>query len=203
MKTKSAATLRKEAALPYELAATLLNYCPDTGVLTWKRRAGESKGERIFNGKFAGRQAGADSVTGYLQIMVVGKNYLAHRIAFLLHHGRWPIDQVDHVNHVRVDNRACNLREATNGENSRNHTLRATNTSGVVGVYKDRKRDRWVAEIMVNGRKISLGRYSCKDAAAISRRLAEQEYGFDSNHGAPKPQDNKSGIIDALVIREA
>jgi hypothetical protein len=192
---KSAATLRKEAALPYDLAVTLFDYDPETGVLTWKRRPGETKGERIFNGKFAGKPAGADSPLGYLQVMVIGRNYLAHRIAFLVHHGRWPIDQVDHVNHIRADNRALNLREATNTENSRNHTLRSTNTSGVVGVYWDYQRGKWQAEIMVKGRKKYLGRFLCKDEAIKVRKNAEAMHGFNKNHGAAKPKSSLDSDI--------
>ena len=53
---------------------------------------------------------------------------------------------------------------------------RASNTSGVTGVWYDKRRDRWTAEIMLRRKKIRLGRYKNKEDAIKARRVAEDEY---------------------------
>jgi HNH endonuclease len=45
---------------------------------------------------------------------------LLHRAAWMLQTGEWPIHEVDHANGDRLDNRWCNLREATRSENRTN-----------------------------------------------------------------------------------
>jgi DNA-binding XRE family transcriptional regulator len=52
---------------------------------------------------------------------------------------------------------------------------RITNTSGVTGVWYDSHRDKWVAEIMLRGKKYFLGRYENKDEAIAVRKKAETE----------------------------
>jgi hypothetical protein len=43
--------------------------------------------------------------TGYREIRVGGERYYEHRLAWLYVHGRWPKEQIDHINHKRDDNR--------------------------------------------------------------------------------------------------
>lgn len=82
-----------KADLSAQLVRELLDYCPETGALTWRPRAG-SPGN--FNGKFAGKDAGHLESRGYvvLHMTAVG-TYLAHRIAWLHAHGEWPAGQID------------------------------------------------------------------------------------------------------------
>lgn len=91
----------------------VLNYEPDTGVLTWTDRATRHRG------KPAGRiRTEAD---GYRVVKIDGVRYLAHRICYALHHGSDPYPmEIDHDNRNRADNRACNLLLATHRENSNN-----------------------------------------------------------------------------------
>lgn len=44
---------------------------------------------------------------------------LAHRAIWFLHFGRWPNDEIDHINHIRTDNRIENLRDVSHSENAR------------------------------------------------------------------------------------
>ena len=97
--------------------------------------------------------------------------------------GRWP-EQVDHINHDRVDNRWCNLHETSNQGNSRNQSKRKDNISGQTGVYFLQKRKKWRSCIMVGKKWISLGYYDLYDDAAAARKAAELKYGFHENHGA-------------------
>lgn len=87
-----------------------LEYNPDTGELLWK-----ISGHGIKKGSVTGSIAN----TGYVQIMVGGKQLLAHRVAFVLMTGRWPTE-IDHINRVKTDNRWENLREVSKSENLRN-----------------------------------------------------------------------------------
>lgn len=84
--------------------------------------------------------------------------------------------RIDHINHNTLDNRKCNLREATNAENLRNGKLRRTNKSGVVGVSFDKQRNKWAASITVDSEDIYLGRYDCIEDAIKARKEAEEKY---------------------------
>ena len=55
--------------------------------------------------------------------------------------------------------------------------LRADNKSGVVGVSWNIRRKRWVAQILVAGKVIHLGRFFEKEDAITAREAGEIEYG--------------------------
>ncbi|MGE1723358.1 HNH endonuclease signature motif containing protein [Enterobacter hormaechei] len=82
-----------------------LDYDPLTGSFTWIK----STAYCIKPGM------PADSLTcnGYIGIKLDGKNYLAHRLAWLYMFGEFPPGHLDHINCVRTDNRIANLRPAT------------------------------------------------------------------------------------------
>jgi len=130
--------------------------------------------------------AGHSHPKGYVQICIKGKSYLAHRLAWLYTKGRWPKDQIDHINCIKSDNRIENLREATNTENHQNKSLQSNNKSGFKGVHYAVNKDRWVAYIKIPkghediGKRITnrihLGSFKTKDAAIKVRREAELKY---------------------------
>lgn len=151
----------------------LLNYNPDTGIFTWRySRRGAKKGST----------AGSNDGYGYTSIRVNSKPYGSHRLAWLYMFGAWPKNQIDHINHDRVDNRIENLREVTRQENGRNLALNKKNTSGVTGVR--RKGNQWYATIGVNGSKVRLGGFKDKFEAICARKSANNKYGFHKNHGS-------------------
>lgn len=82
---------------------------------------------------------------------------------------------VDHINHNRTDNRKRNLRVCKRAENDRNRGLYATNTSGISGVHFDKKRNKWIASITYNRRRIFIGRFLHKEEAIRARLLKEAE----------------------------
>lgn len=82
---------------------------------------------------------------------------------------------IDHINHKRTDNRKCNLRVCKHTENDYNRSLYATNTSGVSGVYYDKKRKKWIANITYNHRRIFIGRFLHKEEAVKARLAKEVE----------------------------
>ena len=143
----------------------LLHYDPTTGVFT---RLVQTSG----NAKI-GDVAGSRHVAGYRQCHTDGKVYLSHRLAWLYMTGSWPIDQIDHRNGVRNDNRWSNLREATQAENQQNHKMRRDNTSGFIGVA--RFRNKWRAQIQINGRLKHIGCFTTPDDAHAAYLAAKAE----------------------------
>ena len=151
----------------------LLNYCPESGVFTWKN-------PQASNVK-AGQVAGTDDGKGYLLIGINGKLYKAHRLAWLYVTGEWPAGQIDHINRCKSDNRLCNLRIANGSQNQMNK-FHPNNTSGVKGVYWNKQRGKWQAQIQVHGKGYNLGRYAdIRDAAEAYQAIARIIHG-EFNH---------------------
>ena len=146
---------------------SLLRYEPETGLIYWV-----AKGKGMIKKKAAGTKLHS----GYLGVCIGHKRWQAHRIAWALHHGAWPKDQIDHINGIKTDNRICNLREATNSQNGKNLGLSKANTSGVKGVSFERYTQKWKATIRVDGKSISIGRFNSIEDACNARKLAEQHY---------------------------
>ena len=82
--------------------------------------------------------------------------------------------QVDHISGDKLDNTKNNLRICSNQQNSFNHKIYKTNTSGCPGVYPSY--GKWIAYIFSNGKQTLLGRYVAKDEAIKARKKAEEEY---------------------------
>ena len=155
----------------------LLHYDAETGIFTWIKPSCN----RVKAGGIAGYKC---KTHGYIFIGVDNVNYRAHRLAWLYMTGEWPENQIDHVNHLRSDNRWNKLRSVSHQENSKNAPIRSTNKSGVTGVHFHKPLKKWVAYITVSGTRIHLGLFNCITAAAISRKAAEIKYNFHENHGA-------------------
>ena len=154
----------------YDLLHRFLTYFPETGMLLWKRQEGDSPSAKGFNRKCGGKIAGSllngreTESTRYLVVGIrengVYRQYLAHRIIWKMMTGNEPIEQIDHVNGSRIDNRWCNLRPATSGQNIQNSKLRRDNKTGIKGVCRDNWHQRWVAQITINGETMRLGRFN-------------------------------------------
>lgn len=176
-----------------ELLRKLLDYNPETGVLTWRERSPEhfDNGSRTaehkannWNARFRGMPALANiSNNGYYRGPIMGQYMLAHRVIWALETGSWPEQQIDHINGNKLDNRRCNLREADHITNGRNAKRKSNNTSGHNGVWWFAARKKWCAEITVNRKSIKLGYFEKIEDAADARRKAEAKYGFTRSHG--------------------
>jgi hypothetical protein len=85
--------------------------------------------------------------------------------------------KVDHVNGNTLDNQKSNLRLASQKENIRNRNgTRIGNTSGYRGVWFHKINSKWIAEITVDNKKISLGSFSDKEDAARAFDKAAKLY---------------------------
>lgn len=113
---------------------------------------------------------------GYSGIMFEGRAVYAHRLAFFLMTGKWPLQQVDHINGDKKDNRWINLREASASQNKANENRRSTNTSGLKGVSWHKKAEKWRAYIGATGEH--LGLFDCRAAAHFAYLVeADKRYG--------------------------
>lgn len=160
----------------------LLSYDPDTGVFTWKVSRGNCK-----SCDKAGSIAAGSGGKSYLQIMVDGKRYLAHRLAWIHRHGHFPPHEIDHINGDGVDNRLCNLRSVTGSENRKNRRLQSNNISGTCGVYWHKASGKWQAQIKVDSKYLHLGSFEDINDAVKARKEADIKYGFHENHGSNRP----------------
>lgn len=167
-----------------------LNFDPSTGIFVWRHRPREHFTTNIafkaVNSRFAGKIAASASGQGkttYTTIGVNGKAYYAHRLAWLYMFGKFPVDQIDHINGDGTCNKIINLREASHSENARNCSLFKTNTSLYNGVYFDSWGNRWRARIGARGREENLGSFKTKFAAVYARHAANLKYEYHKNHG--------------------
>lgn len=171
----------------------LLRYEPETGKLFWRERGLEwfSDGAKaavharnMWNARWAEAEAlTATTANGYLHGNILGVKIMAHRACLTIINGEWPAGDVDHINGIRDDNRADNLRLATRTQNLRNAKKSAKNTSGHTGVYWSRDCQKWCVKIRHGGINHHLGVFATIDEAVAVRRAAETQHGYHPNHG--------------------
>lgn len=159
----------------------LLNYDPETGVFLWR----VSRPNGVVPGHIAGW-----SQDGYTKISLMGKNYGAHRLAWLYVYGKWPTHGVDHISGDRSDNRIQNLRDIPNHLNAANRT-RANSDShtGVLGVSF--RFGRWIARARLGSVLVHLGVYDSMEEAHCAYMEAKRKHYPDIYDEAPTP------ILDA------
>jgi hypothetical protein len=153
--------MTKAKPLPsVELIKTLLEYSPETGIFYWKDNRG-AKGCK-------GKQAGTLS-RGYINIHINGKDFRAHRLAWLFVTEEDPAEkQIDHINGNKSDNRFVNLRLATNSQNACNRSTSKRNKSGFKGVSYSRKNEAWKADARIDGIAHHLGYFATPELAHLA-----------------------------------
>lgn len=102
---------------------------------------------------------------GYRKIFYNGRQVLEHRLVWFFEYGSFPDGQIDHINCDRTDNRVINLRIATYSQQRANTRLSAANSSGFKGVSYRKDKNKWVAEVKLNGCKKHLGYYKTPELA--------------------------------------
>lgn len=165
-------------SLTQEKLKEILNYNPETGLFTWACDVGS--GGRIKAGSVAGSK---HKTRGYIVISYKKVRYQAHRLAWIYMTGEIPEEEIDHINHIRSDNRFVNLRGVNKPDNCKNKVMLKSNTSGVTGVSFDKKTGKWESHISVKNKKVYLGRYDDKGLAVRARKEAEKKYVYHKNHG--------------------
>lgn len=152
----------------------LLDYDPETGKLTW-RLGGKGTGGK---GSIAGYMWRSNRGGPYQLIKLDGKNFRAHRLAWIYVHGRWPAAEIDHIDGNGLNNKISNLREATRSENNHNRCVMSNNRSGLKGAIWDGCKKKWRAIITINGRRKFLGAFdTAAEAHAVYIAAAKEHHG--------------------------
>jgi hypothetical protein len=115
-----------------------LTYDPVTGFFHWSISRHKCR---------YGARAGSLMRSGYWEIEIHSRRYLAHRLAWFFEYGEMPSAEIDHINGDRSDNRLCNLRLATRKQNAANVRRHIDTSSGLKGAYYDKRRNRWFSSI--------------------------------------------------------
>jgi len=131
-----------------------LQYDPNTGIIIWIK---QRKNIQV------GNIAGYTRPEGYLQICLNGKRYYNHRLAWYLHYGVWPINDIDHINGIKNDNRINNLRDVTHTQNLLNQKKHREKTVKYYSYNKDSK--LWVIKKRINNKQTYLGSFKTKELA--------------------------------------
>ena len=145
-----------------------LKYDARTGVFTWA--------VTVTGHVKKGAVAGSKTAKGYISIFVDGMAYTAHRLAWLVSYGVPPAGDIDHKNCDRLDNRISNLRIATAKQNAANRRSETKNSSGIRGVYWNKKLEKWTASICTDYVSTHLGCFKNKEDAIKARKAAEKKY---------------------------
>lgn len=141
----------------------LLSYDPGTGEFTWN----------VTNGRcVAGTTAGTVGSSGYRQIMLGHRSYLAHRLVWLWLYGDWPKSEIDHINRCKTDNRIQNLRDASASQNACNHHSGKDITSGYAGAFWDQQRQKYRVRIQLDGQRREFRSYSDAEQAHEAYKIA-------------------------------
>lgn len=144
----------------------VLSYDAVTGVFTRRVRSG--------NGVKVGDVAGGKHGGGYITISVLGRKYLAHRLAWLYVHGQWPAGEIDHIDGRRDRNTFANLRDVSRSVNQQNQRQsRSDSTHGFFGVT--RNGTGWAARIWIGGKHFHLGTFDAPELAQIAYINAKRQ----------------------------
>lgn len=188
----------RQRILSHDILSQLYSYDGETGEITYKDRPlWTFLGLRISPEKQKKRWAGRIAIgapafrivtshgyfSGTVSVKDVSVRVYAHQVAWALSEGKWPSDEIDHINHNGFDNRRVNLRLADRYENSRNMPLTSRNRSGRIGITTCKQTGKWSARIGHEGKNVFLGRFDDFAAAVAAREAAERSFGFHPNHG--------------------
>lgn len=167
--------------LPMAGLENVLRYDAETGLLYWTIH--------IYRIKKPGDLAGHQNKKGYIEIRYNNKTYQAHRIAWFLHTGEDPGEyQVEHIDTNRCNNKATNLRLATQLQNSKNSSKKTGTTSQYKGVSFYTRKNKWVSQIRNNGKAMHLGYFNTElDAHKAYCEAAAALHGEFANFGQNSP----------------
>jgi hypothetical protein len=151
--------------MTYENAIKLFSYDAMSGDLLWKTPTS--------NKCKVGQLIKCRRSDGYLVVGYAYKTYLVHRVIWLIKTEAWPINLIDHINLNKSDNRWCNLRQATYGQNHINSKKHINNTSSVKGVSWSNSINRWQIRVGDSSKSSNyIGVTKTLDEAKEMRKIA-------------------------------
>lgn len=157
--------IERNQDLTYERVAEVFRCDAETGVLERKLKSGRW---RACGDKH-------NHSSGYSHLKIDGKNYLAHRLIWLLTYRTWP-KFIDHIDKNPMNNRIDNLRSATRQENNHNRGMNKNSSSGYPGVSFFKRDNKWMAYIRVNSKQTFLGYFDTPEEAFTAYMLAKIKY---------------------------
>jgi hypothetical protein len=173
--------MAKMTELTAKYVRSILDYDTETGVLTWKYNPNKPLN---WNARYSGKRAGRVTNMGYIRLSINNREYMAHRIIWLINKGCIGDNEIDHINGVKSDNRLCNLRLATRQQNEWNRPGHKNVSSKHKGVFWVARDKRWRAEIVYNGKTQYIGQYECEELASlVYSEHADKLYGEYSYAG--------------------
>jgi hypothetical protein len=132
---------------------------------------------------------------GYYRITIDGKTYMQHRLAWLYVYGVIPLEDIDHIDCDKTNNKINNLRLASCTQNARNVMKKSTNKSGHKGVHWDKCCKKWMALIRYGGKQHYLGLFDDpKIAHDAYCKAAEKVHGEFHNFGQKSAIDGPSAL---------
>lgn len=133
--------------------------------------------------KKSGKKVGIVNKRGYKIIIIKYKEYHAHKLIFIMHKGYSP-KEIDHIDGNKINNCIENLREVTHSQNMHNRKINSNNTSGIKGVYFDKRTSKWRCQVALNNKVHYVGSFlnieDAKIAVQTYRKKLHKEY---ANHG--------------------
>jgi hypothetical protein len=126
-----------------------------------------------------GDKAGTLRSDGYIGIYIQKKYHWAHRIIWTIFNGEIPEELfIDHIDGNRSNNFIENLRLCTTQENAYNRGKQSNNKSGYKGVSFHKQKQKWVAQIKLEGKNKFLGFFvNPQDAYEAYCAKAIEHYG--------------------------
>lgn len=160
---------------PVDYLRQVFDYTPETGQLIWKRRPWERS---QWNNRCAGKKAGHVRKDGREVVSVNGVLYYSSRIIWAILNGEDCEAQIDHVDLDKNNNLPENIRTASHAQNNANKGLRKDNTTGLKGICYVVSRKAFLAQLVVNKKRV-LNKYfkTAKEAETAYREAAEQYNG--------------------------
>jgi hypothetical protein len=153
-----------------EEARKFVLYEPETGVFYYtSRRSNATRKDAL---------AGTNTPRGARKVYLAGRQYLAHRVAFLLMTGQWPTHVIDHIDGDPSNNRWANLRDVPQKTNSYNvrsipaHKKHST----LMGAHWCAQGQLWKSSIKVDGKVIRLGVFDTERQASDAYIAAKRKY---------------------------
>lgn len=146
-----------------------VSYDPETGEFTWAR-SGRGRFKR------RGANAGGDRGDGYVTICVERKQWLGHRLAWVIGYGEEPPRVIDHINRNKSDNRLSNLRDGSNGVNEFNSRAPISSPFKISGVRPSCKKGHYQSYTSQGGKFKSFYHGPDFFEACCRRKSWEAEY---------------------------
>lgn len=122
-----------------------------------------------------GSIAGYKQKNGYILVGVLGCQWLAHRLVWLLFNKNCP-NFIDHIDGDKSNNRIENLRPCTTIENGYNRKIGSNNTSGFKNVGWHKRDKLWQASITVNKKLIHIGLFKEAEEAAKAVEIYRKNF---------------------------